>query len=78
MPTQWNGLTRTLVDGIPVWKSAGGDLFYYDSDLTQPALKIGTVAEGLSADWAGTLEGRLTAYRAAAGPRTRAGAAKKN
>lgn len=73
-------MTRLLVDGVPVWKNGEGDLFFYDQDLSQPPLKIGTVAGGFSAGWADTLAERLSAYRVAAAPRARAtaGARKQN
>lgn len=68
-------MTRLLVDGVPVWKNGDGDLFFYDQDLTQPPLKVGTVAGGFAAGWADALAERLAAYRVAAAPRARAAAA---
>lgn len=75
MPTTWNGMTRLLVDGVPVWKNGEGDLFFYDQDLARPPLKVGTVAGGFSEGWADALAERLAAYRVAAAPRARATAA---
>lgn len=63
MPTTWNGMTRVMVEGIPVWKNAGGDLFYYDPDLKEQTLKVGTLEGGFAANWKEVCAGALEAYR---------------
>ncbi len=73
-------MTRVLVEGVPAWKNAAGDLFYYDQDSSQTPLQIGT-AGAFADDWAEIVEERLTAYRTStAAPRQRrvAAPAKKN
>lgn len=67
-------MTRVLVEGVPVWKNAADELFYYD---TQAPIKIGTLSGGFEEGWQTVLQGSLESYRAAAAPRARA-APKKN
>jgi hypothetical protein len=65
-----------MVEGIPVWKNAADELFFYD---TAAPVKIGTLSEGFAEGWQAALQDALEAYRAAAGPRLRSAAAvKKN
>lgn len=70
MPT-YQGMTRLIVQGIPVWKATDGALYAYDTE--QPLLRIGT-GETFDAGWNTAYEERLTAYRGAAVPRARASA----
>lgn len=72
MPTTWNGMTRVLVEGVPVWRNGAGELFFYDQNADQPALKIGSTEGGFVEGWEAILEERLTAYRAAQTARPRA------
>jgi hypothetical protein len=78
MPTTWNGMTRVLVEGVPVWRNGAGELFFYDQNADQPALKIGTSSDGFVEDWQSLLEERLVTYRAAQTARPRASARKQN
>jgi hypothetical protein len=64
-------MTRELVDGVPVWRNAAGDLFLYSQDLTAPLVKVGTKADGFAADWSEQMAPHLEAYRASIVPRVR-------
>ena len=75
MPTTWNGLQRQIYLGIPVWKNADAEFFYYDTDLTKPIVKIGSEADGFAENWKELCADRLEAHRAALQPRVRAAAA---
>ena len=72
---------RIIFQGIPYWKDAAGNLFYYESSL-QPtqenAIKIGTETEGIYPDWTNRLEPLLVSYRASQKARARAPAPVKN
>jgi hypothetical protein len=76
-----SSLQRILHDGVPVWKDAAGVIYYYESS-TQPAeghrIRLGTISEGLDADWETRLVPVLVAYREEikAGPRATAAAKK--
>lgn len=74
MPTTWNGMTRELVEGIPVWRNKAGELFLYDQDLTKAPVRIGTAVKGFAENWQELMEPHLNAYRAAAAARPRGGA----
>lgn len=67
MPTV-QGKTRTMVQGIPVWKAVDGTLYAYD--IEEP-LRIGT-GTTFDTGWEAAYADRLAAYRAAAQPRPRA------
>ncbi len=75
MPPTFQGMTRAMVQGIPVWKAADGGLFAYDTQ--EPSLRIGS-GEAFGAGWETAYAERLAAYRASATPRARAsGSGKK-
>ncbi len=56
-------MTRVLVEGIPVWKNAGGQLFYYDPDVTGELLQVGTLEGGFASNWKEVCAGALASYR---------------
>lgn len=68
-------LQRILFKGVPVWKSAEGSLYYYETS-TQPSadqrILLGTEATGLRPEWKETLEPHLKTYRESQEVRTRA------
>jgi hypothetical protein len=68
-------LQRILFNGVPVWKSPEGNLYYYESS-TQPPMNqrilIGTEADGVLPNVKETLEPQVKAYREAQEVRTRA------
>jgi hypothetical protein len=68
-------LQRVLFNGVPVWKSPEGNLYYYESS-TQPPMNqrilIGTEADGIYPNLKDTLEPYLRAYREGQEVRTRA------
>lgn len=80
MPTTWNGMTRVLVEGIPIWKNGTGEIFYYEHEPAGQPIKIGTLAGGFSGDWIEACAEGLAAYRQNLKVRARAGAgpARKN
>jgi hypothetical protein len=59
-------LQRILFNGVPVWKSPEGNLYYYESS-TQPPMNqrilLGTEATGIGPDWKELLEPKVKAYR---------------
>jgi hypothetical protein len=68
-------LQRILFNGVPVWKSPEGNLYYYESS-TQPPMNqrilIGTEADGVYPSLKETMEPHVKAYREKAEVRTRA------
>jgi hypothetical protein len=56
-------MTRVIVEGIPVWKNGGGELFYYEPELTEQIRKIGTMESGFLANWKEVCADSLAAYR---------------
>jgi hypothetical protein len=68
-------LQRVLYNGVPVWKSPEGNLYYYESS-TQPPMNqrilIGTEATGIHPNVKETLEPIVKAYREGQEIRTRA------
>ena len=59
-------LQRTIFNGVPVWRSPEGNLYYYESS-TQPPMNqrilIGTEATGIYPTMKETLEPYLKTYR---------------
>ena len=59
-------LQRILFNGVPVWKSPEGNLYYYESS-TQPPMNqrilLGTEADGLRPEWKELLEPHVKAYQ---------------
>jgi hypothetical protein len=59
-------LQRILFNGVPAWKSADGNLYYYENS-TQPQgdqrILLGTEAGGLRPEWKELLDSRLKTYR---------------
>jgi len=59
-------LQRVIFNGVPVWKSPEGNLYYYESS-TQPPMNqrilIGTEAGGISPNVKDTLEPHVKTYR---------------
>jgi hypothetical protein len=59
-------LQRVIFNGVPVWKSPEGNLYYYESS-TQPPMNqrilIGTEATGISPNVKDTLEPHVKTYR---------------
>lgn len=59
-------LQRILFNGVPVWKSPEGNLYYYESS-TQPPMNqrilIGTEATGVCADLKDLMEPHVKTYR---------------
>ena len=68
-------LQRILFNGVPVWKSPEGNLYYYESS-TQPPMNqrilIGTEAAGIHPNVKEALEPMVQAYREGQEVRTRA------
>lgn len=59
-------LQRIMFNGVPVWKSPEGNLYYYESS-TQPPMNqrilLGTEAAGVRPDWKELLEPQVKSYR---------------
>lgn len=72
---------RVIHSGIPYWKDAAGNLYYYEGSALpteETRILLGTEAAGLNPDWAERLQAKQIAYRAASKPRARATPAAKN
>jgi hypothetical protein len=70
-----SALQRILYNGVPVWKSPEGNLYYYESAVQPPTAQrilLGTEATGLRSEWRELLEPILKAYREGQEIRTRA------
>lgn len=70
-----SGVQRVLVKGVPVWRDAARNLYYYDGSGEVGAatrIQIGTEASGFFEDWATRLETELADFRARQTARTRA------
>lgn len=78
MPTTWNGMTRELVDGIPVWRNKAGELFLYDQDLSKAPVRVGTTSNGFAENWQECMAHHLETYRTAATARPRGPSSSKN
>ena len=73
------GLQRVLIQGVPVWKNAAGELFAWEpvaAASSAAPLKLGTEAEGFVEGWKDLYQPRLQAYRASLVARPRSTAAK--
>ena len=61
-----SALQRILYNGVPAWKSAEGNLYYYESSTQPPVdqrILLGTEAGGLRPEWKEVLDPHVKAYR---------------
>ena len=66
---------RILISGVPCWKDATGNLYYYETatpPTEQSRILIGSEATGLNPDWVNRLEPMMRAHRATQKSRARA------
>lgn len=66
--------TRILLEGIPVWKTADGTLYYFDSSTPptpETRICIGTESTGFCSNWKDLLAEALASYRTTATTRAR-------
>jgi hypothetical protein len=66
---------RILISGVPCWKDATGNLYYYETatpPTEQSRILIGSEATGLNPDWVNRLEPMMRSYRATQKSRARA------
>jgi len=59
-------LQRMIFNGVPVWKSADGNMYYYESSVQPSAderILLGTEAGGLLSEWKQLLESKVKLYR---------------
>ena len=78
MPPTPAPYTRIILNGIPYWKDAAGDLYYYEGSAfptPEGRICLGSETNGLRPDWQDLLSSKLDSYRAAAASRPRATAA---
>lgn len=67
-------MQRIQIDGIPYWKDAQANLYYYEgapAPTAETGIRIGTQAGGLAADWRERVAPRLAAYRESLAERAR-------
>ncbi len=78
MPSVAAPYTRIILDGIPYWKDAAGDIYYYEGSAfptPEGRICLGSQTHGLRSDWQELLSSKLDSYRATAASRPRASGA---
>ena len=68
---------RVIFNGIPYWRSADANLYYYESSTIPTVMTLlGNETTGLVPDWTTRLQESLASYRAESKSRARAKAVK--
>ena len=70
-----SSLQRILYNGVPVWRSSEGNLYYYETAVQPPVeqrVLLGTEVNGLYPEWKEMLEPHVKMYREGQEVRVRA------